>query len=237
MPLYRPRWYSEPVVPGDLTVIFMTLNKPPKHWQEFHKKKLMEAIEDKPLIIITKNRIDWDRLNTQYLYQEEPGRSKEERVHNIYFQIREAMKLVNTPYIALADDDTLYTQEHFNFYRPPDNKLSYNFCRWHINEWRRDDTCYIHAPNPDNPVLIAPAKKFKDHLDPVSIFRGKTTVFMNDCVSFYTLEPVLSFHHLNGLVGRRIKHRQNQKLWPVRSLSIPIWGLASEIIKEWREED
>jgi len=222
-------------VSGDLTVILLTLNKPPKHWQKFHKKILLEAIGDMPLIIVSKEPTDWKRPNTQYALQEEPGESQGERIHNIYTQLLKAVKMAETPYIATVDDDSLYPAEHFNFFRPPLNKFSYNYCRWSINEWIRNNPFYYHSPHPDNPMFIAPRQKLLDCMKDVSYFDGKTTHFMLDCVSFYTLEPILCFHHVRGLVGERIKRWKRP--WPVRALSLPKWGMASDIIKEWREED
>ena len=233
MPMYRPQWYSEPIVPNDLTVIMLTLNKPPKHWQEFYRKTLCEAIGDRPLIIVSKEPMDWDRPNTQYALQEEPGETQVERIHNIYTQLQKAVKMANTTYIAQVDDDCLYPAEHFDSYRPPLYKFAYNYCRWSINTWVTDSPFYYHSPHPDNPMFIAPRKKLLDCMAKVTYFDGPSTKFMLDCNLFYTIEPILCFHHVRGLVGERIKRWKRP--WPVRALSIPKWGEAKEILKEWRE--
>ena len=234
MPLYRPRWYTEPIVPNDLTVILLTLNRLPKHWQKFYQKMLLEAIGDMPLIIISKEPMNWERPNTQYAIQEEPEDTPEARINNIYVQLRKAAKMANTTYIATVDDDCLYPAEHFNSFRPPLNKFSYNYCRWSINEWLRDNPFYYHSPHPDNPMFIGPRQKLIDCMENVVYFDGPSTKFMLDCVSFYTLEPILCFHHTLGLSRERIK--KWKRSWPVRALSLPKWGMASDIIKEWREE-
>jgi hypothetical protein len=234
MPLYRPKWYSDPITPGDITVILLTLNKPPKHWQEFYKKVLLEAIGDMPLVIVSKEVMDWNRPNTKYALQEEPGVEQVERIHNIYTQLLKATRMVETPYLATVDDDCLYPAEHFVSFRPPANKFAYNYCRWSINEWLRDNPFYYHSPHPDNPMFIAPRQKLLDTMESIAYFDGRTTRFMLDAVPWYTLEPILCFHHTNGLVGERIKRWKRP--WPVRALSLPKWGLASEILKEWREE-
>jgi hypothetical protein len=221
-------------LPDDLTVILLTLNKPPKHWQEFYKKTLCAAIGDRPLIIVSKEKIDWERPNTQYLYQEEPAEDQVSRIHNIYTQLQRAVQLATTTYIAEVDDDCLYPAEHFNSFRPPLNKFSYNYSRWSINEWLRANPFYYHSPHPDNPLFIAPRQKLLDCMEPVKYFDGQTTKFMLDCVSFYTIEPILCFHHTRGLVGDRIIRWKRP--WPLQCYSLPKWGQASDIIKEWREE-
>jgi hypothetical protein len=244
MPLWRPRWYSEPVVPGDLTVIMLTLNKPPKHWQAFYKRTLLQAIGDRPLVIISKEPVDWQRPNTQYGTQDEPATDEPSRYHNIYTQLLKAAKMADTPYVATCDDDCCYPAEHFDSYRPPLNKFSYNYCRWSINEWNRDNPFFYHSPNPDNPMFIAPRQKLIDDMEAMQAKHasnpdfqyGKgTTEFMLDCVTWYSIEPIVCFHHVRGVAGERIKRWKRP--WPVQALSLPRWGAAAELVKEWREED
>ena len=235
MPRWRPMWHSEPVVPGDLSVIMLTLNKPPKHWQKFYKKALLEAIGDMPLVIISKEPMNWQRPNTTYVLQEEPEATERARIHNIYVQLRKAVRLARTPYVAVVNDDCLYSYEHFIMFRPPLNRCSYNYCRWSINEWSRDNPFYYHSPHPDDPMLIAPRDHLLRHMEGVTYFEGHATDFLSDCVVFYSLEPIVSFHHTRGLLGDAIV--KWRKPWPVQALTIPKWGAARELIQEWREED
>jgi len=232
MGFHQPKNHTEPVVEGDLTIIMLTLNKPPKEWQEFHKKTLLEAIGDRPLIIVSKEPIDWNRPNTQYLYQEEPPIDSDSRLHNIYFQLRRAVDLVKTPYVATVDDDCLYPAEHFNIFRPPLDKFSFNYGRWLINEWVRDVPFYYHAPTPDNPTFIGPTQKLQDSMRGTKFFGRRAIEYYKDFVPFYTVEPVLCFNHLRGLLGKHVI--SYKKPWPIRAYSILKWGLASEIIKKWQ---
>src|SRR3990167_8395102 len=110
---------------NDLTVIFLTVNKVPEKWAEYHKKVLNEAIGDTLLITVSKKPMDWG-LNL--IQDEEPS------VSNIYRQILRAAKLAVTPYIAIAEDDTLYHKEHFIF-RPPEDTYAYDGHRWGIFTW------------------------------------------------------------------------------------------------------
>ena len=232
MSFHQPKYYTEPINEGDLTVILLTLNKPPHHWQEFHRQKLLEAIGDRPLIIVSKEPLDWNRPNTTYLIQEEPIRDVDLRLHNIYFQLRRAVELVKTPYLATVDDDCLYPAEHFDTFRPPLDKFCYNYCRWLTNEWNKDDPFYYHAPTPDNPTMIAPTQKLLNCMTGVTTFSRGTIKYLIDFVPFYTLKPVVCINHLNGLMGGGVRHVK--KPWPVRALSIPKWGLASDVLNEWR---
>jgi hypothetical protein len=233
MPLYRPTWHSEPITPGDLTVVLLTLNKPPKPWQAYHRQVLTEAIGDMPLIIVTKKELDWQRPNTTYLHQEEPGPTQDERIHNIYTQFLKATREAKTPYVATVDDDSLYPAEHFTMFRPPADKLAYNYNRWSINTWQAKPY-YYHSPNPDNPMLIAPRQKLLDHMEGVPVYNGHTTHWMVDHVRYYSIEPVVCLHHIRGLVGLGIKRWK--KPWPVRAWSIWKWGPVEDVVKYWNEE-
>jgi hypothetical protein len=56
---------------------------------------------------------------------------------------------------------------------------------------------------------------------------------MLDAVSFYTIEPIVCIHHVNGLVDERIIRWKRP--WPVRALSLPKWGAVQDVLKEWRD--
>ena len=43
----------------DLTVIFLTVNRVPDKWAKFHKKVLLEAIGETPIITVSKKSLDW----------------------------------------------------------------------------------------------------------------------------------------------------------------------------------
>jgi len=112
---------------NDLTIIFLTVNKVPKQWAEYHKKVLLEAIGDMPVITIAREKLDWGHIN---LVQEgEIGDNQ------IYTQMLRGAKLAKTPYIAMAEDDTLYPKEHFIQFRPQLDEFAYNNARWGLFAW------------------------------------------------------------------------------------------------------
>uniref|UniRef100_A0A6H1ZR65 Glycosyltransferase n=1 Tax=viral metagenome TaxID=1070528 RepID=A0A6H1ZR65_9ZZZZ len=219
-----------------MTVILLTLNKPPRYWQEHYKRVLLHAIGDMPLVIISKEPMDWERPNTIYGRQDEViDGLYPDRVNNIFAQLLKATKISDTPYIALVDDDTMYHTDHFTSFRPPLNKMGFNYNRWAINEWERDRAVYYYCPVPDNPVMIAPRQKLIDGLDGISNFNQRATHFMRECVIFYSFTPVVCFHHTRGLAFEAAK--KYKKPWPVQALSLPWWGDASNLIREWREDE
>lgn len=213
----------------DITIIMMTPNLVPPKWAEFHKEKLLEAADGAPIITISKEPLDWG-IN---LIQTEYG------IVNLYQQMLRGAKLATTPYVAIADDDTLYPDEHFQ-YRPPMDKFAYNFNRWHLFTW--GDPFYFYKPRPGNGLLIAPRELMVKALE--ARFRPDNPLpldFMTELgsiksileydkagyVSFSTHYPVVSFYHDFSM--DRACRRHCKKAWPVRAFDIPKWGKAEEL--------
>src|SRR3990167_10477879 len=109
---------------SDLTIIYLTASEHPTHWEQFHFLKLLDAVGEYPLIISSIKEMNWlvdfPPFNVQFIYQTEPRSHR-----NMYRQLLKACKLATTPYIAVAESDTLYSPEHFNFYRPPLDAVAY----------------------------------------------------------------------------------------------------------------
>lgn len=220
---------------ADLTIIMLTPNLVPKQWAEFHKQKLLEAAGDNPIITISKEPLDWG-IN---LIQTEYG------VANIYRQMLRGAKLATTPFIAMADDDTLYPKEHFAF-RPTKEGYFYNLNRWHLFTWGRP--FYFHKPRPGNGLLICTRELLISAMEsrleasyelalPGLCHELGTVdgILGHDKVrwqSFYTRQPVVSFYHENGSDERCKRHKKWP--WPVCAYDIPVWGRAEDIRKKFQ---
>lgn len=72
---------------NDLTIIFLTANRVPEKWAEYHKQVLLEAIGDTPIITISFKPLDWgtNLIQTEY------------SVDNIYRQMLRGAKVAKTP--------------------------------------------------------------------------------------------------------------------------------------------
>ena len=214
----------------DLTVIMLTPNLVPKEWAKYHREKLMEAIGDTPIITISKEPLDWgtNLLQTEYGFT------------NIFRQMLKGAKLATTPWIAMADDDTLYPKQHFEF-RPKEAGFYYNLNRWHIFTW--GDPFYFHKPRPGNGLMICSRESLMNalegrfrrhrelppHLSHELGTRGRALRY--DKIwwkPFYTSEPILSFYHTHALSATRTR------IYPVRAYDIPVWGRAEDIRKKFR---
>jgi len=223
---------------ADLTIIMPTPNLVPKKWAEFHKQKLLEAAGDNPIITISKEPLDWGVKN---LIQTEYGLS------NLYRQILRGAKEADTPLVAIAEDDTLYPKQHFQF-RPTEPGYYYNLNRWHIFTW--GNPFYFHKPRPANSCMICSRglmiKALEKRLEnlkagenlPGRLCRelgtAKETMGydMQEWKSFYTAEPILGFDHDQG--SDRLSKIRKKWPWPVRAFDIPIWGRAEEIREKFQ---
>lgn len=211
----------------------MTPNKVPKSWARYHKKMLLEAVGDTEVITISNEPLNWG-IN---MIQKEYG------INNLFKQMLRGFKYATTPYVAIADDDTLYPKEHFE-YRPPLDKFGYNFNRWHLFTW--GSPFYFHKPRPGNGLMIAPRelainaieRRFKSR----SAIKNGLTGYLGkelgtydharkydvgEMVSFYTRSPVVSFYHEWSIDS--LSQRRKKFAWPVRAYDLPYWGKATKI--------
>lgn len=218
---------------NDLTIIFLTVNKVPKKWAEYQKSVLLEAVGSTSIITVSKEPLDWG-LN---IIQE-----GEICVESIYREVLRAAKLATTPYIAIAEDDTLYSKDHFEF-RPPMDTYAYNMNRWGLFTW--GDPTYYHKDRISNATLIAPREMVIESLE--ERFRlcegsrlerlgelGKekgTNLNRRKTITFYSLTPIIFLSHVEAL--DRLERTKRKRMGFVRAFDIPYWGHCKQLIKHF----
>lgn len=213
---------------NDLTCLYLTVNKVPKDWAEFHMQTLKEAIGDTPLITIDKDM------------QPEPS------VSNIYFQMLRGAKMATTPFIAMVEDDVLYPKEHFEF-RPPTDTFAYNMTRWSLFTW---NPIYHYRAWRGNFALIAPRElmiealeeRFKKYPDgmPEGLagelgreqIEKRLGVTPRKSMEFHTGTALVVMHHDFELDQMAREHRKG--MGKLRAHDIPHWGKAEDLIKKFQ---
>ncbi len=220
----------------DLTIIYLTANKHPKHFTEYQLGIFKKAAEGFPIISVSREPMD---LGTNIL---DTG----EKSHlNMYKQFVAAAKTAKTPYIAAAEDDALYSREHFTEFRPPMGSVSYNMMRWSLFTWT---DVYNIKERISNCTLIADReyyidaweerfKKFPNDSMPshrVSEIgrnnqEGWMGVSLRRCVKWQSSVPVIHVNHPAGTDSTGFKKRMGR----IRAYDIPYWGKAIDIIKEY----
>lgn len=219
---------------NDITVIFLTLNKVPEAWASYHRQVLSNAIGDTPIITISKKPLKWGTNLIQ----------KSEGHVNIYRQILRGAKLAKTPYIAIAEDDTLYPKSHFSIFRPPMDTFAYDMNRWGIFTWGQP--VYFWKPSMANCAMIAPreltvealTERFKKGMPEEKCgelgkekIEKRLGVTLRKIMPFYTKEPVLCFSHDNSL--DKLARTHKKAMWWIRAYDIPNWGRSEEIVKKF----
>lgn len=222
----------------DLTIIYLTANQLPPYWEQYQRIKLLEAAKGIPIITVSRKRLDWGDVNLI-----DDG----EKSHlNMYKQMLRAVKLAKTPYIAAAEDDVLYSRDHFTYFRPPLDTFAYNHSRWSLYTW---NPTFSIKNRKSNCTLIAPRELFieaweerlaKYPNDSMPIHRvaevGRPNVdkwmgvTVRKCVEFWSGIPVIHLNHDNGTDS--LGHKK--KLGEYRALEIPYWGRAEDIVEHFR---
>lgn len=110
---------------NDITILYYTANRISEYFARNVQENILEASDGAPIVSVSHEPIDFGRNICVGRIQ--PA------TYNIYKQILIGAMLVDTPYVACTEDDSLYTQEHFQ-YRPPVHAFSYNVNRWQVSK-------------------------------------------------------------------------------------------------------
>lgn len=164
---------------------------------------------------------------------------------NIYKQILFGAKLAKTPFIAIAEDDTLYPPEHFRVFRPKEDEVAYNRHRWGLFTW--DKRMFSLRNRVTNAAIIAPREFMIDALEerfkkwPEGTCRddlfgevGRRIVEHNlkvkhrKTVDFYTDPGIVQLSHQLGICER--DRRKRKRHAPIKVMEIWHWGRAEDIV-------
>jgi hypothetical protein len=231
---------------SDLTVIYLTCNKLPMKWVEFHREHLFRATEGRPLIAISAKPLDWDRPETAYMIQDGPFCA-----WNVYRQLLRGASIAETKYVAVAEDDTLYTRRHFSDFRPRDNEVAYDMSRWSVFSWL-ENPFFSAIRKHGNFAMIGPTRLVIDALQEREAkypqgrdYTGEIGrpevekilgVRRNRLVEWYCIEPMINLAHPEGL-SPTYQHTKGRERKPgeLKAWDIPLWGKASAITGIYNE--
>ena len=222
---------------SDITIIMLTANRVPQKWAQFHKEKLIEAAGSSPIITISREPLDW---GINLLQTEEYG------ISNIYFQLLKGAKAATTDYIGVAEDDTLYPREHFE-YRPPMDTLAYNQNKFGLFTWGKPT--YFWKDRIKNSTLIAPRRlviealeerftKYPNGTPPGytgemgrANIEDKLGLTRRKSAWFSTEISIISIDHEYGIDRLARTHRKGMGI--LRAYDIPYWGKAEDLVKKF----
>ncbi len=229
----------------DLTILFFTLNRLPEKWAVYHKEVLLEAAGDYPIITVSNK----DLGIGQYL-PDEP------RVNSYYWQMLRAAKIATTPYVAITEDDTLYTKSHFDDFRPPSDTFGYNTHRWSLFTW--GTPLYSWKNHMAGCACIAPREliiecleerfaKYPNGMDKRRCgefglsgpgYERLLRVTRRKAAGYNSFDPIIQFIHLYFSsfenTPENIKKTRKQRMGFVRASDIPYWGKSAELVKKFQ---
>jgi len=223
----------------DLTILYISASRMPETWIEYQLNVLLDAVKNTQIISCTRKPLNFG-LNLLDTYPRS--------MWNIYVQMLRAAKLARTPYVAMAEDDTLYPKEHFTEFRPGKDVVSYNRSRWSLFSWVKDPDLQIYCMRQriSNCSMIAPTEYLIEALEERhkkypngntyvgEVGRRKVDarlgVKLRNRVEWYSTVPVIQLNHRTGSdagggPGRTKRHGQ------IKAYDIPYWGKAKDIIK------
>ena len=224
----------------DITGIYISLSKLPEAWVEYHRGVLDRASRGMPMISITRKPMD---LGLNLLDTDMPGYT------NIYRQMLRGAKVATTKYVAMVEDDCLYSESHFFKFRPQDDEFAYNRNRWSLFSWgeplyslrQRISNCSLIAPRelliealqerfdkynghpPDSEMGECGRARIEDRL---KVTRRKQVDFLSG----------VSIIQINHPLGTDERQRQQWKSHAeIRAYDIPHWGKAEGLVKIFKD--
>lgn len=219
---------------NDLSVIYYTANELREDFALCVRGFLVAAISDLPLISVSKKPI---KLGKNIVVNNA-------RSHlGIYEQALVGAYEADTKYIALVEDDVLYTSEHFK-YRPSPGKFAYNLGMWGVYTWvkpalfswkgRRNLSQLICERELFIRVMEERFAKYPVGPDDLGIwaepgkYERQLGVTVQQTETFHTNPPNIMFSHEEALGYQNLGQRK--RLGELRALTIPYWGDAAEVL-------
>lgn len=217
----------------DLTLIYVTASEIPKRWVEYQVKCLLAASGNTPIISMSRKPMN---LGDNYIDTDKKS------YWNIYAQLLRGAIKAKTPYVAMIEDDTLYSKEHFTEFRPKSDEVSYNRSRWSLFSW---DTIYCLRQRISNCSLIASREYLIDALqerqdkwpdglpNKLTGEVGRRLVEKNMQVSYrkkvewYSTTPIIQLNHDSG--SDDFAKRHHKKHGQIKAHDIPFWGRSNII--------
>lgn len=224
----------------DLTVIYITANEVPESFAQKQRDILLKAIGQYPLISISRKP-----MNFGYNILDDGKKG----VSNIYWQILRAARIANTEFVAIAEDDVFYHENHFTFYRPEKDTFAYNQNRFALFTW--GDPIYSWRNRKSNCSLIAPRRLLIEALeerfakwpegtpDHLTGEVGRERVEKNLGLTIrksteqFSEVSIIQFNHDNASEDRQITRRKS--LGQIKAYDLYHWGHAKELVKNYEK--
>jgi hypothetical protein len=202
----------------------------------------LKAVGDFPILAVSQKPMDWGGNFTNYCVGN-IGRSH----LNIYRQIMIGCQQAKTKWVAMAEDDILYSWEHFHNYAPDEEKFAYDMNKWSIFTWNDPPLFSFRMKRKVVNALIAKREMLKDAMEErfakfpdeskinLSVwgdpgrYEEYLHVTIRETEEFYSECPNIVFSH--PLAYGYESRGKRKKMGDLKAIELPYWGKASDILK------
>ncbi len=215
---------------SDLTVVYYTANRVPDYMGDKVRANILKTASKHPIISVSKIPINMGANTVVDLPYE---------AWSIYKQLTVGVKQAKTKYVALVEDDCLYTKEHFD-YRPPDGVFGYNHNRYNLLsereiEFSMRDRHVLSQCICEKDLLLA-AMKEREKVKPppelcgefgVDRYERAMGVTERKSEAFRTKgKPNIVLCHKTNIGGRKLGTKDTKH-------EIEGWGKATDMVDEY----
>lgn len=242
----------------DLSIIYYTCNyldETNPYFLNNTKNQLIRAADGLPIVVVSQKPTVIGP-NCKNIVLGDIGRSH----LNIYKQILIGCKAAKTKYVAMAEDDILYSWEHFHSdsYLPKDDEFMYDMNKLSLFTWTKPPLFSFRHNRQVVNQLIAPRQLLIDAMEErfarLEVLRSKGTP-ENDILSnwgdpgryerhlgvterktnnFMCTCPSIVFTH-EFAYGYQFNHGKKKRLGDLRIIELPYWGRAEDVLKLYYE--
>jgi hypothetical protein len=233
---------------SDLTVIFYTANVLHEPFAGYVREQLLKSIDGEfPLISISHKPMPGFGDNHCL---GEIGRSH----LNIYRAILLGAIAAKTDYVGLAEDDVLYSRDHWRTYRPPLHRAGYDLSRWGVNTWETPPRFGYRARpvinqfvGPRQLLINALAERFEkfdgipDDEIPIKYwaeigrYEKVLGVTVREWEGFASPTPSVVFSHEEAFGF--LNHGKRKSIGHCPRTDLPGWGTAQHLVDLWKQRE
>lgn len=219
------------------------------------KKQLSDAVGDLPVVAVSQKPVEAFTKNFENVCVGDVGRSH----LNIYRQILEGCYAAKTEWVAMAEDDILYSKEHFDFKKyVKEEFLGGDYFLYDMNKvslftWTKPSMFSFRTKRRVVNQLIAPRKMLIESLqerfrrveelkkrmpeekiikyfgDP-GRYENLLGVTERKSYEFYSTMPSIVFSH-EFAYGYEFNQGKKKRIGDLKIIELYKWGRASDILK------
>lgn len=224
---------------NNITIIYITANRLTDTFAENVRKELLKAAGDIPIISVSKKPIKFGIKNLVF-----PEKAS---IYHEYKETLAGVKEAKTKYIAICEDDSLYTPNHFA-HIPAPGSFDFNIGCWGIYTWIRPAIYNLKYRRNHNELVCerdlyidAMEERFKKYPDennypnryfgepgryedPLGVSQHLTGEFISE-------PPIIRLSHDQDCYGWKLLGKR-KKMGPIQAYDIPYWGSAEKLLKK-----